>query len=421
MTKKKNNKRKPSGATYAECPDTKRKLIDALKVNFSGRAIPLITIDETTLNGLFPKENRVVLSGLQYSVSSTKKISSISFNSRPKFVGNNVTQCVNNHKPINLKTIKHKKLIILSLRTEWYGNGSGMFTKSNGFFERSISKHKKNAKVQKEDEYIIMMIGSGNKYDQQVQDSLWSSNFVNTLKSMKSVNMVGNGSKHHQSYGRYYGLGIINKFSSEKIGEFSNRKLNMSNIKQVENLKSVLKQDFEVLHHRINRVIPNGTDSSFSLMTTMVDIVNDTSNDKVSSSVQMLCNDNVNVGNGCLTGYVCENAETKEYHQESDNSYTCIGIPYVTKELKDKMGLYQFQFKWNMNNEVPSDINVGLHPGTLLFYSGFCVYHRQTHCTGPKCFWNISSYHNSSLYSHVKGCTTKANIDATYNRNDVKH
>ncbi len=90
MTKKKNNKRKPSGATFAEYPD-KRKLIDALKANFSGRAIPLITIDETTLNGLFPKENRVVLSGLQYSVSSTKKICSISFNSRPKFVGNNVT------------------------------------------------------------------------------------------------------------------------------------------------------------------------------------------------------------------------------------------------------------------------------------------------------------------------------------------
>lgn len=419
MTKNKNNKRKPNGATYTEYPDTKRKLIDGLKVNFSGRAIPLITIDETTLNGLFPKENRVVLSGLHYCVSSTKKISSISFNSRPKFAGINVTQCVNNHQAINLKSIRHKKIIILSLRSEWYANGSDMFTKSNGFFERSISKKKKGPESLKEDEYIVMMIGSSNKYDHQVQDSLWSSDFVNTLKSMKSVNMVGNGSKHHQSYGRYYGLGVINKFSKDKIGEFSNRKLNISNIQQVENLKSVLKQDFEVLHYRINRVVPRGPKSSFSLMTTMVDIVNDTSNDNLSGSVQRLCNDNVNIGNGCLTGYVCENAETKEYHQESDNSYTCIGIPYFTKELKDKLGLYQFQFKWNMNNEEPSDINIGLHPGTLLFYSGFSVYHRQTHYSGPKCFWNISSYHNSSLYSHVKGCTSKANIDARYNRNIV--
>jgi hypothetical protein len=217
MTKNKTKKWKPNHATYAEYPDTKRKLIDALKVNFSGRAILLITIDETTLNGLFPKENRVVLSRLQYSVSSTKKISSISFNSRPKFVGINVSQCANNHKAINLKSIKHKKIIILLLRSEWYGNGSGMFTKSNGFFERSISKSKKDPKSQKKDEYIVMMIGSSNKYDHQVQDSLWSSDFVNTLKSMKSVNMVGNGTKHHQSYGRYYGLGIINKFSNEKL------------------------------------------------------------------------------------------------------------------------------------------------------------------------------------------------------------
>jgi phosphosulfolactate synthase (CoM biosynthesis protein A) len=78
-----------------------------------------------------------------------------------------------------------------------------------------------------------------------------------------------------------------------------------------------LKQDFEVLHYCINSVIPRGPESSFSLMTTMVDIVNNTGNDMVSNLVQMLWNDNVNIGNGCLSGYAYKNAETKEYHQES--------------------------------------------------------------------------------------------------------
>jgi hypothetical protein len=75
-----------------------------------------------------------------------------------------------------------------------------------------------------------------------------SCNLVKSLRENKSVNMRGDGIKHHQSKGKYFGVGIINKNSQEKIGVFSNRKSNDTNSSEVEELEINVKAMFSSLH-----------------------------------------------------------------------------------------------------------------------------------------------------------------------------
>jgi hypothetical protein len=50
-------------------------------------------------------------------------------------------------------------------------------------------------------------------------------------------------------------------------------------------------------------------------------------------SINLLKKERLAFDDGGLCGYICENAETMEYHQESDNSYKSIGVPFVSDNI----------------------------------------------------------------------------------------
>ena len=379
-----------------------KSIKQTLDANFSTGCIPLLTISSKYLNTIIPTTNQIILNGLSYEVSSTQKVSNISFNSKPSFVGGNVHSFLEN-KNVHLSSITHKKVIVLSYVHEW--KIINTFVNKNGYYYVSLTP--RNCKTKSDEDDLIVMMLAGHRKSKLHEDvKSINDSFIKSLNKNKSVNMRGDGKKHHQSMGKYFGIGIINKYSKEKIGIFSNRKANDVNHSEVNELEYDVKSMFSSLHESINKVIPNITQASFTLMNALVKAVKSRRQGEYLHSINVLKNEDASFDHGCLCGYICENAETKEYHQESDNSYTSIGVPFFSDDVRSQLGHYRFQFKWDMNH-MDNALNVRLTQGTFVFYSGYCLYHRQNHYGGNETFLNISTYHNSKLFSHVKGCMKK--------------
>ena len=55
-----------------------------------------------------------------------------------------------------------------------------------------------------------------------------------------------------------------------------------------------------------------------------------------------------------MTGMVCYNAQTGEYHFEKDSAYTFVGIPFGTDDI-NAMCLFVFEFGWGEVNSLMSN------------------------------------------------------------------
>jgi hypothetical protein len=113
----------------------KKSVKQALNAKFSNCCIPLLTLSSKYLNTIIPTTNQIILNGFSYTTSSTEKVSKISFNSKPSFVGDNVHDFLQD-KNVHLSTIKCKKMIVLSFLHEW--KKTKMFLNENGYFYVSL-------------------------------------------------------------------------------------------------------------------------------------------------------------------------------------------------------------------------------------------------------------------------------------------
>ena len=103
---------------------------------------------------------------------------------------------------------------------------------------------------------------------------------------------------------------------------------------------------------------------------------------------------------GMVICFVCHNAQTKEFHCENDCSYTLISVPHTSGKLCNE-GEFVFQFKCDDKRLL----QICLSPGTVLYYTGFGIMHRQISLLDKGedrkhyDFWNVSSYGNHALLS----------------------
>ena len=96
---------------------------------------------------------------------------------------------------------------------------------------------------------------------------------------------------------------------------------------------------------------------------------------------------------GMITGMVCNDAQTLQAHTEKDCAYTLCGIPFGEENV-NKQGIFVFEFSWGPGRII----RVKHVPGTVLYYTGYGIMHRQFSLEKPgdKCpnfnFWNINTY-----------------------------
>ena len=107
--------------------------------------------------------------------------------------------------------------------------------------------------------------------------------------------------------------------------------------------------------------------------------------------------------NGCWQTSICMNAQTNQFHNKNDCTYTLITIPqqdyFKSSNQNDN---YEFIFKL-LNTDM---INVDLVPCLSFIFTGLFLTHRlnkKNHSTTSNdVFFNIASYGNKRLFHHLR-------------------
>ena len=244
------------------------------------------------------------------------------------------------------------------------------------------------------DEYVILMIAS-NKRKEVTPDALWTRDFVSGIQNEFRISLVGNGHKHHGSYGNYFGWGITAKYDIDhciSYGKFATKQ--GFDDKLHKEYCTILQSDITFAAIELNSHLPWIVQCGQQVIQSLVNI----SNNKCLPSGKM-----TSFQEGMVSGYICQNACTLQPHTEKDCSYTLIISPLCHSGLNDLVG-YVFELQWNGPEE---QINILLNQGTYIYFLGYGITHRQVHLdnhTGNAVnhdFWNISSYANKHLFDNV--------------------
>ena len=103
-----------------------------------------------------------------------------------------------------------------------------------------------------------------------------------------------------------------------------------------------------------------------------------------------------------ITGMVAESAQTRDIHFEKDCAFTLVGMPFADDDI-NKDGMFVFEFMWGVGKQI----RLKLLPGTVIYFSGFGIMHRQISlkymAQNLQNFkiWTIATYGNKCFYEHV--------------------
>ena len=240
------------------------------------------------------------------------------------------------------------------------------------------------------DDFVILMM-CANPHRRIDRECCWDKNFTTVIVNRMRKNLDPKGNKHYGSVGQYMGVGSTAKYTCEdgfSIGEFSRKK----RITQTEfdELKDVIKSDLTFSGNVLNSIIKNITQAGQGINCELINVSMD-----IGKSDHVIAP----LYEGMVTAFICRNAQTRRMHCERDCSYTLIAIPHCIGDI-NKRGSYVFQFQCN----TEKIINVKLFPGTVLYYTGNGIMHRQISLKDRGRgiydfnFWNLSSYSNSAFF-----------------------
>lgn len=291
---------------------------------------------------------------------------------------------------VDLKSVKMNLIILLASYDEWKTEEDI----PNNVIPISLSE------TGTTDEYVILMIAS-NQRKIAHEDSLWTDSFVKGIEDQFNITILGDGYKHNGSVGNYFGFGITAKYNiqggcsygimAKKIGH---------NVTLHADYQKVLESDFTFASQELNAHVPSLVQCGQLVTQALADI----SRGMVPSPMHIDC-----FNDGMATGYICKNAQTYVPHTEKDCAYTMIIVPMCGCDTNIRSN-YVFEFEWNGSIRM---LKICLKPGTVLYYSGYGITHRQlkSRCSGCSdlChdFFNLSSYGNKHLFENVMKSFTR--------------
>lgn len=202
----------------------------------------LLTINKDTINQRFHGEAILILSNpmFEYSSQENRNISNVTFDKSPLFCGKQIylkydyaNSITKNDAVISMNKLTNKSMIVVckleELHTSLQRCGNVM---EDFFVPMSVSRintgtryYKKrkpgtinqNSFDCKKDEYIILAIFNNSKdKSHHKSNTCWDEEFVANITKYFRSSVAGNESKHHGSTGKYYGVGLINKYTIDK-------------------------------------------------------------------------------------------------------------------------------------------------------------------------------------------------------------
>ena len=258
-------------------------------------------------------------------------------------------------------------------------------------------------------EFVIIMIASNMKDKNLNKDCKWNLNFAATIDNYMRTSLKGTEerSKHHSTIGNYHGIGVIFKYAIQEnisINRFSG---NDYNNKHVANVMKTLSSDIQYIMNRQQNAFPLTLFCGFILVNSLMKVTHEFS-EECSKLIQILQEAKENINKVSVSNWICEDAETKEFHQEFDSSYTLIATPFWNNdcftESNTLKGEANFLFKWTSSDVPQSEqryLPLAMKDGINILFSGFGCYHRQ-HRINKGTFWNIACYQNTQFYDKLR-------------------
>jgi len=203
----------------------------------------------------------------------------------------------------------------------------------------------------------------------------------------------GNSSKHHGSRGGIFGFGARREFGGikETNGSSLGQYVCVKDQEDVANeLETNLIEQMTMAHHMVHYYAHQDLHkmNAVQLMATERQAVeNDYADDFHMKD------------DSCYTSlYYNFSASTMDFHTEMDWTMTTLFVPLQDWTGKESNHLL-FQFR--MDEGGLEIINVAMMPGTLIYFHGYLLTHRQMHdngrCFNKACCLNYSGYANKAL------------------------
>ena len=390
--------------------------------------IPLLIISSKVVDKYITFDNVIILSNPQIETKTRKNSFNVHYDSTPNHIGINLRSYSQTqyNDGVDIVVIPRKKVAILVKRNEFCTN---VLSKSSKFF---IELKLPDSGIRECDnsefinDYVLISFASFEKDKSIKKESCWNMDFVTRLKKEMTVNMRGvsvanktKSLKHHGCRGKYYGFGLIAKYNIRfnlSIYEFAGN--HEENKIELKNIVNTLRNDIEFIMKRNLRALPFGIYLGYSIMFAYVNIIK--KHQSLCLELNNLLRLNGIEDNGIMTSnWVCENAETMNFHQETDGSYTLLSVPFWDmNDLRSKnitLGNANFVFKWTSSNVEQSEqryLPIKMSSGVSIYFSGFGCYHRQ-HRTDTEMFWNIGSYQNRSFFQNLKKSIIRCMYDSS--------
>ena len=159
----------------------------------------------------------------------------------------------------------------------------------------------------KADIYIILMMSCN---EQNKKHNIVSTNSIKLIKKHYAVNISSNnGKKHHGSFGKYYGIGLINKYKIDKglsFGKFKEKTIKKcDDIIVINQLKVLISNEYNVFIAKLNRALPGIVDAGNTLIHSLIKGGTHTT---LNNNFVGMFDNNKPISKGCYSGWICENA-----------------------------------------------------------------------------------------------------------------
>jgi len=308
---------------------------------------------------------------------------SVSYNSTP-IIGDNLHGMISSNNIVDVSKIPNEFLLMLGNLADW---------KVNGELPEDIVTYSLSNNVGIDDYFVVML--ASNKSRTVQKKARWSDEYVQKLTPLFNRTVIGNGKKHHRSVGKYLGMGTTAKYALN--GMVSYGKIvgtGNNNCASRDICEELVKKDLKTFSNELNSVIDGIVIGGQCLTQALSDV----SNAIGMKSDRIQC-----FNDGMVCAYICNDAQTCDRHIEKDCSYTMIGAP-IAKDNINVMGKFVFEFEWNKEGGI---IKVKLRRGTVLYYSGYLIMHRQIslvdngHQYCDFKFWSLATYGNKRLYENA--------------------
>lgn len=229
----------------------------------------------------------------------------------------------------------------------------------------------------------------------------WQPSDFTFVKSCKP-NIIS-GSSHHESLGYYASFGNKGSYSKvidSSVGQYvSKTNKDPSKQKTIDEMASKYEKrivkEIDRCVTNMERYLPN--------IQTIISPVIDTAYE-IQSEVGDI---NLQPMSSSKSGYwqysICINAQTQQFHNENDCTYTIINVPHQDYfKTSTKKPNYKFIFKLSNMDMV----NIELYPTMSFIFSGLFLTHRQNkkndNISSNDVFFNIASYGNKRLFNHLR-------------------